>query len=285
MKLLTKSKSLIVFFILILYAGAISAENPLRIVSLAPSITDSLYQLGAEGSLVGVTSYCRTCSRAKIVGTLTNPNMEKIFSLQPNFVFTVQGINRPRTIERLKDLGINVVVFKESQTFEDILTNFIELSEIVKKKDKARKIVNEVREEVDIISALAKGKDPKRVFFEINKRPLVTASAGSFMNEFLKYSGSINIFGDINFTHPRVSREEVLKRNPSAIILVNMGDVSRDDKKYWQTFKDLSAVRNDQIFYVDSDKFCRSTPVSFLDSLREITYLLHPELFSGKDVI
>lgn len=284
MRLLTNIKSLIVFFVLIICTGEISAESTPRLVSLAPSITDSLCQLGVEESLVGVTSYCRTCSRAEIVGTLTNPNLEKVFSLQPDFVFTVQGINRPRMIERLIDLGMNVVVFKESQTFEDILANFVQLSEIVKKKDKARKIVDEIRGEVDEISAIAKGEKPKRVFLEINKRPLVTASAGSFMNEFLKYSGNINIFGDISFTHPRVSREEVLKRNPETIILVNMGDVSTRDKEYWQTFRNLSAVRNNQIFSVNADEFCRPTPVSFLNSLREITCLLHPELFSGKDV-
>lgn len=285
MRFLAKIKSLIVLFILILCTGTVSAEAPFRIVSLAPSVTDSLYLLDALEFLAGVTSFCRSSPQTEIVGTLTNPNMEKVFSLQPDFVFTVEGINRRRTIERLEGLGINVVVFKESQTFEDILANFIRLSEIVGRKDKALKIVDEVREKVDIISALAKEKDTKRVFFEINKRPLITVSAGSFMNEYLKYSGNVNIFSDINLTHPRVSREEVLKRDPEAILLVNMGDVRAKDKKYWQTFKDLSAVRNDQIFYVDSDKFCRSTPVSFLDSLREITCLLHPELFSGKDVV
>ncbi|MBL7072812.1 MAG: ABC transporter substrate-binding protein [Candidatus Omnitrophica bacterium] len=285
MRFLAKIKSLIVLFILISCAGTVSAGELCRIVSLAPSVTDSLYLLDSEKFLAGVTSFCRQSPNAEIVGTLTNPNMEKVFSLQPNFVFTVRGINRARAIERLKSLGINVVVFKESQTLEDILANFIRLSEIVGKKDKALEIVDEVREKVDIISALAKEKDPKRVFLEINKRPLVTASAGSFMNEFLKYSGSVNIFSDINITHPRVSREEVLKRDPEAILLVNMGDVRAEDKKYWQTFKDLSAVRNDQIFYVDSDKFCRPTPVSFLNSLREITCLLHPELSNGKDVV
>jgi len=280
MKLLTKIKSLIVFFTLIFYAGVIFARTPLRIVSLAPSITDSLYQLNVEESLVGVTLYCRLSRRAEIVGTLSNPNMEKVFSLMPDFVFTIRGINRAETIKRLKDLGVNVVVFNEPETFDDILTGFIKLGEIVGKKESAEKIASEISKKVQVISEMTKKTDPAKVFFELNKRPLVTASSASFMNEFLKYSGSINIFNDIKIEHPRVSAEEVLRRNPSAIILVNMGDVSARDKEYWQTFKELSAARNNRIFSVNANNFCRPTPVSFLNSLREITHLLYPELFA-----
>ena len=73
------------------------------IISLAPSITESIYCLGLEEELIGVTTYCNYPEQAKekeIVGSLIKPNVEKIFSLRPDLVLAVNGINRPELIEK-----------------------------------------------------------------------------------------------------------------------------------------------------------------------------------------
>ncbi len=275
-------KSFIIAFLVLVPALVEALEQPERIVSLAPSITESLYYLGLEEKLIGVTSYCNYPDEAKekeIIGSLVSPNIEKIYSLSPDLVLAVNGINRPQTIKKLRSLGIEVAVLDECGTFNDITKSFIQLGKLTHREQKARDIAKEVEKEVSSITEKAKGKPPVRVFWEVGAKPLITVGATSFTNEFNRYAGGINIFGDTPLPHPRVSREEVLKRNPEVIMLVIMGDVTEKEKTYWQKFKDLEAVKFNRIYIIDADKVCRPTPVTFLAGLRVVAKILHPEVF------
>ena len=280
MKLLIKY-CLIVFIVLLVLSSAI-ADEPKRIISLAPSITESLYQLGAEEDLIGVTSYCNYPPEARtkeIIGTLINPNIEKIYSLSPDLVLALKGINRSQTIEKLRDLGLKVITFDECNSFDAVAKNFTQLGQLTQREEKARDIVRAVEEEMNSITKKTKELLPVKVFWEIGARPLVTAGANSFANEFIEYSGGINIFADTSISYPRVSREEVLAKNPQVIVLVTMGNVTEKEKAYWQKFKDLEATKNNRIYVVGADKVCRPTPISFLTGLKEVARLLHPEAF------
>lgn len=280
MKLLIKY--CLIVFIVLLVLSSVMADEPKRITSLAPSITESLYQLGAEEDLIGVTSYCNYPPEAKtkeIIGTLINPNIEKIYSLSPDSVLALKGINRSQTIEKLRGLGLEVIAFDECDSFDGITENFIQLGKLTHKEEKARGIVKEVEEEINSIAKRTEGIPSVKVFWEVGARPLVSAGANSFANEFIEYSGGINIFADTSIRYPRVSREEVLSKNPQVIILVTMGDVTEKEKAYWQKFKDLEATKNNRIYVIDADKVCRPTPISFLAGLKEVARLLHPEAF------
>lgn len=282
MKLLRKTKILVAFWLVLLPAFTASAEPFKRIVSLAPSITESLYQLGAQDYLLGVTSFCNHPPQAKtkeIIGTLINPSVEKIYSLSPDLVLTVDRINRPQAIERLQSLGLKVIAFNRANNLDDIIRDFIQLGRLLEREEKAKEIIKEVEAEISLVTKRIKSLAPVRTFWEIGANPLVSAGGESFANEFIRYSGGINIFADSFAGYPRVSREEVLKRNPEVIVLVTMGDVTEKEKVYWKRFKDLKAARLNRIYIVDADKVCRPTPVSFLAGLKEVSRLLHPEIF------
>ena len=284
MRLLTKFKNFILAFLILLPVLVEAREQPEKIVSLAPSITESLYQLGVEEELIAVTSYCNYPPQAKtkeIIGTIINPNIEKIYSLSPDLVLANNGINRSQTIEKLKSLGLKVVALDECNTFDDITKSFIQLGKLTGREEEARAIIKKVEAEVKSITQKLKALSPVRVFWEVGARPLVSVGPQSFANEFIRYSGSINIFADTSGSHPRVSREEVLKRNPEVIMLVAMGDVKEEEKIYWQKFKDLDAVKFNRIYIINADKVCRPTPVSFSRGLKEVVKLLHPEAFKG----
>ncbi len=280
MKLLIKY-CLIVFIVLLVLSSAM-ADQSKRIISLAPSITESLYQLGAEEDLIGLTSYCNYPPETKTketIGTLINPNIEKIYSLSPDLVLAANGINRSQTIEKLRDLGLKVIALDECNSFDEVAKNFIRLGKLTQREEKARDIVRATEKEVNSIAKRTKGAPSVKVFWEVGARPLVSAGGKSFANEFIEYSGGINIFADTSIRYPRVSREEVLSKNPQVIILVTMGDVTGKERTYWQKFKDLEATKNNRIYVVDADKVCRPTPISFLAGLKEVARLLHPEAF------
>ncbi|NQU95009.1 MAG: cobalamin-binding protein [Candidatus Omnitrophica bacterium] len=285
MNLARQTKLLFLSFLALLQAVFANAESAEKIVSLAPSITESLYQLQKDKALVGVTSYCNYPEEAKtkeVIGTLINPNIEKIYSLSPDLVLTIKGSNRPQTIAKLKHLGLRVVVFEECDSFSDIRKNFIRLGRIVGEPEKAKKIIQNVKTKKDSIAKKVKGLHPVSTFLEINARPLVSANNKAFVSEFIKYGGGVNIFAYAPVKYPRISREEVLRKNPEAIILVTMGDVTEKEKQYWQKFTDLKAVKTDRIYIINADKFCRPTPLTFLNGLQKVAKLLHPEAFKKK---
>lgn len=278
------AKTKLFFLTLLLFFSVVPAhaKTPERIVSLVPSITESICQLGKAEALVAVTYYCdypRSAPRKEVIGTLINPNIEKIYSLSPDLVLAMKDVNKPQTIEKLKSLGLKVVVFDECNNFGDIQKNFIRLGEMIGRSEEAKIIIKEAKAETDYLAQKMKHYPRPKVFYEIEAWPLVTANENAFINEFLKYGGGINIFADTSLKYPRVSREEVLKRNPDVIILVTMGNVSKREKRYWKKFKFLTAAKLNQIYVVDANKICRPTPGSFLESSKEIARLLHPEAF------
>lgn len=285
MKLTQRIEILILVLIILLPSAASAWGHPERIISLAPSLTENLYLLESAETLIAVTSYCDYPPQAKtkqIIGTLINPNIEKIYALSPDLVLAVSGINRLQTIEKLKSLGLKVVVFSECNDFDDILNNFIRLAKLIGRQKKAKEIIKEVEKEIDSITKRIKNFPPLKVFWEVGANPLVSIGDKSFANEFISYSGAVNIFAGLSVRYPRVSREEVIRKNPQVIILVTMGDVTNKEMAYWQKFKDLDAAKLHRIYIINADKVCRPTPVSFLTGLKKVVRLLHPEVFSNK---
>jgi ABC-type Fe3+-hydroxamate transport system substrate-binding protein len=283
MKLKKKNKIFFVLFLLF-SLSPIGFSQPKRIVSLMPSLTESLFQLGVGKYIVGVTSYCNYPAEAKtrtIVGSAMNINSEMIYSLSPDLVLCIRGANRAEMIDRLKSLGLNVVVFEESNNFNDIANNFIALGNLVGKPETAKEIVKMVEMEVNIISRKAKALKPLSVFWEVSANPLFTTGGVTFANELIKLSGGTNIFSDITINYPKISREDVLRKNPDVIFLVTMGDVTENEVTYWQKFSDLNAAKSNRIFIINSDIACRPTPSNFLESLIEVTRKLHPEVLRG----
>ncbi|MBU2063301.1 MAG: cobalamin-binding protein, partial [Candidatus Omnitrophica bacterium] len=263
-----------------------AADGPKRIVSLTPSLTESLYSLGMGEELIAVTSYCNYPADARrtkeIIGTLINPNIEKIFSLSPGLILAVRGINRPQAIDKLKSLGLNVVAFDKCNTYDDIINSFLKLGKLTGTEQKAKDIVNRVDKEVQYISQKVKALPAARVFWEVGARPLISIGAKAFANEFIRYAGGINVFSNTAVIYPRVSREEVLKMNPEVIILVVMGNVTEKEKAYWQKFPELAAAKSGRIYLINADSVCRPTPLSFLVGLKKVAALLHPESFKQK---
>jgi iron complex transport system substrate-binding protein len=99
-----------------------------------------------------------------------------------------------------------------------------------------------------------------------------------FGYEFIEFSGGINIFSDLKATYAQVAREEVIERNPDIIILAATTSSGSEEAEYWSRFKDMAAVKNNAVFVVDPYKVSQPTPLKFLEGLKEIVSLVHPEV-------
>lgn len=261
------------------YAGE---DYPQRIVSLAPSLTEQLYLLGMGDNIVGVTTQCDQpldAQKKEKIGTLMEPDIEKIVSLKPDLIIASKEDNKPQVIRKLRNLGINVYVSGESKNFFDICQNFIAIGGIVGEEKRAEEIVKEARKKIGLIREKTKDLPKIKVFWEYGAKPLITAAKDTFAHEFIELAGGINIVHNSKVRYPCYSREEVITQNPDIIILVAMGNVTEEEIKTWQRFKDLKAVREGKIYVVDAPTFCSPTPLTFAKGVRELANYLHPEAF------
>ncbi len=252
------------------------SKPPQRIVSLGPSLTEELYLLGVEDKIVGVTIYCNRPKEAQDkekVGTAIKVDVEKIISLRPDMVLATP-LSDHIQMEKIKSLGIKVVTFPSCRSFSEICKQFLELGKIVGKEQKAKEIIGAAKDKVELVNKKVKDLSRPKVFVQIGAKPLYTVTEDSFIQDLITLAGGINIAhrAKIGF----YSREEVIRQNPDVIIIVTMGIVGEQEKKAWERFNTLKAVKDKRIYIIDSYKMCSPTPLAFAEALEEITRFLHP---------
>ena len=248
---------------------------PQRIVSLVPALTEELYLLGVGPRIVGVTTYCQRpieAQQKEKVGTVVDVNVEQIINLRPDLVVASPLLNH-KQIHKLRDVGVRVEIFQPPQDYKDLGDGFLELSRLVGKEGVAREIIKHAEGELTIIKGKVKGLSKPRVFIQIGAKPLFTAGGDSFIDDVVTFAGGINIAGDVKTS--AYSREEVIRRNPDIILIVTMGIAGEKEKAAWLRYKTLNAVKNRRIYMVESYRFCSPTPLSFIETVRELVRLFH----------
>jgi iron complex transport system substrate-binding protein len=257
------------------------ARYPRRIVSLAPALTEALYELGADDRLKGCTTYCSKPEPAKHkekIGTLIDFNLEKIVTLRPDLVLGMEFSDR-RTIEKLKILGYRVELFPSPKNFNHLCQSFLRLGQIVGREQIAKQIITKAKQEATVIRKQAAGVNKLKIFWQLGAKPLFAATKGYFTNDYIEFTGGINIAADAS--SGIYSREEVLKRNPDVIIIVTMGVATETEKQTWKTYQSINAVKNNRIYVVDAYTYCSPTPKGFARALHELAVLLHPAIFKS----
>ena len=210
---------------------------PVRIISLAPHITEILFALGLEDRLVGVTQYSdypEAARKIERVGSYVRLNIEKIVSLNPDLVISTAGGNPREVVERLAALGLKVFVIHPKK-MEDIYSNIRSIAAITGREEEGIKLARGMKERVDNIVNKVKGLPRPSVFLQLGASPLLTASEGTFIDDLLNKAGGMNIAAAEPARYPVYSMEAVIKRGPDIIITMLMGS-ERDvaAKKYWE---------------------------------------------------
>lgn len=253
----------------LLFVNLLHAAEPLRIVSLAPSITKSLYHLGASENIVGRTSYCFIADEdnKEIVASAVSVNVEKLITLKPDLVLATM-ITSPETLEIISKAGIKTVVSPTPQNFESLCEQFIELGTLVNRKNVADSIVKHTKREVAKIRD-SYIKQPKQdFFFQIGAKPIFTVLDNTYMADYITLSGGRNIASGLK--HGTLNREFVLTNNPDVIIIVNMGLVGEEEKAEWEKYPFLNAVKKKQVFFIESDMASTPNPQDFLRTMQVI---------------
>ncbi len=244
-----------------------------RIIYLGPTITQNIFLLERQDLLVGVSSYCRHLPEAaakEVAGDLVNPSIEQVMKLYPDVVM-VTGMISPGAVERMKSFGIDVVLFPEPESFEEICSQFKELAGLLGEEEKARGIISSVKEEIQALREKAAAMPAKSVISQIGADPLWVSPKNSFINDIIEFAGGVNLGPDKG---GRVSLERVIRENPDVILIIDMG-IAEEQKRIWANYPAVNAVKNGRIYLVDSYIYCSPTPVIFTEAVRRTVELLH----------
>ena len=246
------------------------SQAPQRIVSLAPSVTETIYLLNQEDKLVGCTNYCTLAVNdgVELIGSTVDVNVEKIYSLNPDLVITML-MTKQQDLETMRKLGIRVVVIPTPVSFNEICDQTMQVAEMLHCSEKAREIVENVKTQVDSLKKVAIHEFKKqKFFFQIGANPLFTVLENTFMNDFITYCNGENIAKGLK--HGTITREHVLVKNPDVILIATMGGFGESEMENWKIFEGLRAVKNNKVFLIESETSCSPTPDNFLRAYTEI---------------
>jgi iron complex transport system substrate-binding protein len=244
---------------------------PQRIVSVAPSITEILFALGAGDQVVGVTTYCNYPEAAKSrpkVGGYTTPSLEAILALRPNQVIMMK--NRPDVAQKLRQTGIDVTEL-QPENLAGVYEAIRVIAEKIGVPAKGRSLVQSIQKELqDASTKTTNGPKPK-VLFIVGRTPgtiadLTGVGPGSFLSELITLAGAENILADAVVAYPKVNMEEVIRRNPDVIIDMGHLEMVSDSQKQavkelWRKkYPFLQAIQRDRLFAISADYFVTPSP-------------------------
>jgi len=252
-------------------------ENPQRLISLAPSITETLYALGVGDRIVGDSDYCDYPPDALLkphVGGTQNPSLEKIVDLKPDLVLGIPEANRRETADQLEHLGIPLYGLAAGSV-DGTLNSIEDLGKILGRGPQAHSLVEGLRRRVEAVKQAAENNPRPKVLFVVWFRPLITAGHSTFIADAIRIAGGVSISDDLAGEWPRLSLEDALHRNPDIIIFSRSESFSPsfDEFQKFPGWKDFRAVKDHRMYFV-SDTINRPSP-RLIDALEEVARVLH----------
>ncbi|OAB39222.1 cobalamin-binding protein [Paenibacillus macquariensis subsp. defensor] len=259
-------------------------EAPKKIVSISPAETESLFALGLDEQVVGVSDYddypAAATTKPKM-GGLYNPNEEAIIAAQPDLVLT--GISMSvEAAKHLRDLGITIYK-TDPKSVDDVISNIEVFGQITDHQAEAKTVVDKMKQERDEVTEAVKSLTPeqkKKVYIEFSLG--WTVGSGEFLNELINLAGGVNVAADTVSFH-EISEEKIINDNPDVILFTKNFIDDKTKKTLDQIIKarsgwdQINAVKNNAIHGLDDNLVSRPGP-RVTEGLKEIASAIYPEL-------
>jgi iron complex transport system substrate-binding protein len=240
---------------LFLAYAAPAAQPPQRIVSLAPSVTETLFALGFGNRLVGVTTSCDYPAEAQKIakiGGFMSPSLEVIVAKRPDLVLGVSSATDPVKAREMERLGLRVHLISLAGV-NDILNSIKTIARLLEKPEAGERLV-------------------RKITLQIDRK--------NFIDELITLAGGENIARDAAQPWLNLPDEVVVAKAPQVIIEAGMGSERSEAAKHWRDLKSIPAVKEGRVYAYPSDKILRPGP-RIGEGLEEIARLVHPECFVG----
>lgn len=256
-----------------------------RIVSLVPSLTETIYALGLQDYLVGDTDSCDYPPEAQKktkVGGIMNPSLEEIVTLHPDLVLMKKGLNRIETVHSLDTLGI-AAYGTDPHTMDEVMTSVKKLADILGAPEAGVSVAGDMQRRLEDLQQRLGSRAAKRVLFVVWTQPLISVGKGTFIADALRYAGAVSVV-DSEQDWPQVSLEEIARLQPEFLVFAasHSDAASREIERLdtlpgWQI---LEAVSNRR-FAVISEAINRPAP-RIVSAIEDLAHQLHPDAFVEK---
>jgi iron complex transport system substrate-binding protein len=225
-----------------------------RIISTAPSITEMLGYFNEQNSVVAVSTYCKKpkklCKKEKI-GSMITLDLEKVIALKPTVVMALK-LNNTSEINKLKKINIKVLELSFN-SLDDIKKSFQTMGNYLGKKEKVKEFIKDLDNELHLMPIPFRAESFAIVIgaeLSHGKISSVTlAGKNTYFSDIISFPGHINIFEKTAMTYPNLSLEQLIKKNPERIWVIQE-KIKRETKKAWINLKNLQAVKNKKIKFI-----------------------------------
>jgi iron complex transport system substrate-binding protein len=259
------------------------ASQPRRIVSLAPSVTETLFALGFGNRLVGVTTSCDYPDHAREIpkiGGFMSPSLELIIAKRPDLVIGVSSATDPAKARAMERLGLQVTLISLA-SLSDILNSIKGIARLLGSPEAGEKLASKITVEIHGVKKRIEPAPRRSVLLVVGIRPLVAVGGKNFIDELITLAGGNNIATHAAQPWLNLPEEYVVAKAPEVIIEAGMGS-ERDaaGSARWGDLKSIPAVRQGRVYSYPSDKILRPGP-RVGEALAELSRLIHPECFAN----
>ncbi len=287
-------KTLAILFVLLLAASVFaqsvtevsSNEDDLRIVSLAPNVTEIIYALGSGDQLVGRTDYCNYPEEALAItsiGTLWEPNLEAILSLDADIAIS-SSIVDPSFIDSLKAAGIEAYQFYEEESIDGTYALIEKVAACIGKEAEAAEIVKSMKDRIAAVQAKVStipADQKKSCVYMIGYGEWgdYAATGETYLNDVIEVAGGINAAAAGAFWS--ITKELLIAEDPNVILLGAYSYSDPNDVKHFTElapYSELTASKTGNVLTINGDAAERQG-VRTADCVEEIAKALYPELF------
>ena len=260
------------------------AAPPRRIVSLVPSVTETIFALGGEARLVGRTDWCDSPEAAKdkpSVGGMINPSIETIVKLKPDLVVATDEGNREETVVQLRRMGIPVYLVHAHRVAE-MLDMVKRLGDLLERPESVGPLVTSIQARIDDIRRRVDARRTPSVLYVLGPEPLIVPGRASHITELIELAGGRSITAGLGESYVRLSLEAAVARAPEVIILAdhsNAGTAAgRQSPEKWQRLASVPAIRAGRLHSIDLSILHRYGP-RVPEGLELLARMIHPEAF------
>ncbi len=269
--------------VLAMFTSSVHADAPRRVISLAPSVTEIVFALGAGDRLIGVTSYCDFPAAARTidrVGTFLQPNLEVILAKRPDLVIAVPSPENRAAVEKLEEFGLRVRVVRPERVGE-VLRAIGVIAGDLEIADAGERLVAEIRGELEALQKRLAAVAKRRVLMVVGRRPLIAAGAGTYQDELISLAGGINVAAEAGGAWPHLSLERVIVAAPEVIVDTGMGEHEASESgAFWAAFSTIPAVRDGRVVGAGQYDLLRPGP-RVARTLATLARFIHPEVFTA----
>jgi iron complex transport system substrate-binding protein len=260
------------------------AAPPARIVSLVPSVTETIFALGGEARLAGRTDWCDSPPAARdkpSVGGMINPSLEAIATLKPDLVIATDEGNREETAVQLRRLGIPTYLVHAHRVAE-MLDMIARLGALVERPDAVAPLVQSIQARIDDVRRRVAGRRPPAVLYVLWPEPLIVPGRASHITELIDLAGGRSITASVGESYVRLSLEAAVARAPDVIVLADHSRAGtaagRQSPEKWQRLTSVPAIRDGRLHSIDLSILHRYGP-RVAEGLELLARMLHPEAF------